>query len=513
MKLSFEQHMIPGQIAEELDFAGFLALFDLEVPMLPERVVKPLSGEVGRVHFAKLRQLQGLAAAGKLDPAALAARMAKLPTLDSVLPHFARGSLEQYHLFVLGRFLAEDRKMLPLEENLSRQQAACCAAIAKVLDSFMEPDCSGLRLSAEEREQRLLLEEADTEVAEGLTRYEAEIEARTGLAMIYPYPLELSAGAVTPRLADCELIAVTERGEICSVDYRLPPALAGKIAEREALAARFAERMAAKLALINDALAPSFADFRAWYEERREEVYRYALLRALDLHGLCLPEIPKEASGCRLSRAVLPCLRDLAGSYVPLDIDLRPGADLLFGGNMSGKTTVLKTLFFHLTLIRFGLPVPAAAARLHFPEQVDLHLKSSGDLRHNVSGFTEEIRFFCRPRRPQAYLLVDELFQSTDPGAGAALSAILLSEYVGSDAVFLCTSHYPEVLAQEGLHLFRMQNGDGGAGEHPSYEVEPLPAEGIGEALRESRRALQLALTFPLPDSVKEKIHRHLTRN
>jgi hypothetical protein len=158
---------------------------------------------------------------------------------------------------------------------------------------------------------------------------------------------------------------------------------------------------------------------------------------------------------------------------------------------------------------------------LHFPEQVELHVKSAGAMSRNLSGFGDEIAFFTRELSPSAYILVDELFQSTDPVGGAELSKIVLQDFSHKDLVFFCTSHYPEVLHIRDISLFRMKdidfeeetghvlNLDTLMGTMP-YELERILPQDIGNVLKESRKPLYLALHFPLPESIKEKIRKQL---
>ncbi|MDM8517252.1 hypothetical protein QUF76_13705, partial [Desulfobacterales bacterium HSG16] len=487
----------------------------------------------GIIHFKYLKNLQEQVTEKNLDLEAVVAQISKLPALDEVLPFFKTRELEQYHLFDLGSFISENEKLTKLEENnngpfklasdnVSHSQngtaqngtySACCAGIFDVFARFVESDFSNLKLLPDEQNLQKKIAAAEAEIAVELDRFEAKIYKLTGLKMIYPYPKEIEPDAANlVKIRECSLVSVTDKQNICFIDYKLPSEILEKVAVKEKLEDSFAGIMKEKLARINQKLEPFFSIFAAYYEKRKDQVYRYALLLIKNRHELTLPEF-QDTFGCRIEKALLPCVKQQVADYVPLDIALGRGSNLLFGANMTGKTTVLKTLYFHLTLIRAGLPVPAQSIRLHFPEQADLHLKTSGDLRRNLSGFAEEIQFFCNNQRPYAYILSDELFQSTDPVSGVELSKIFLAEHAEMDGIFFCTSHYPDVLHIKDLMLFRMKDTNGNKKSSVPYAVEKICADRIEEALAQSRRPLEIALEFPLSDSIKEKIRINLLKN
>jgi len=58
MKLEFEQNIIPDGLYKELGFDAFMRLFDLDIPLLPRRILRPLSAQKGREHFRILQDLQ-----------------------------------------------------------------------------------------------------------------------------------------------------------------------------------------------------------------------------------------------------------------------------------------------------------------------------------------------------------------------------------------------------------------------------------------------------------------------
>ena len=205
---------------------------------------------------------------------------------------------------------------------------------------------------------------------------------------------------------------------------------------------------------------------------------------------------------------------------MPLDLALTSGASVLYGSNMSGKTTALKTIYYILTLIQFGLPLPAQSIKLHYPEHLFLMLKSSGDVRTGISTYGEELSFFAQQINDGSYILADELFLSTDPTNGTLLSEIVVRHMRGRDCLFFCTTHYPEMLDIKNVDLYRMEDPDPAlVREHCKdlrsmqeimpYNLMPI-ASTDHEHIRTSKAPLKTALLFDLADDIQAEIRKYL---
>ena len=524
MKLEFEQKIIPDSLYEELCFDDFLSLFDIDIPILPRKILRPMGREEGEGHFEMLQGLQKQVDAKKLRPEKVIAQSQKLPLLDFLFPYYENKSLEQFHLYSLGKFVSENLRLqeIEMESFATLELNTCCLKIRETLEAYTQKGFSGLRYTPEEKRLREKIKKLEKEVGTKVSQYEREIYEQTGLKMIYPYPKEVSRDSDTlPKILRCEMLSVQRKKDINLVNYRLTPSIRETISKKDEITKDFSQRMKKKLQKVNKELYPYYVDFKRCYEERKNATFYYVLLLVKQRHSLCLP-LFQTSCGCKFINAVLPSLQARKKEkYTPLNLDLGHGANVLFGANMTGKTTVLKTLYFQLTAIRMGLPACAESIVLHFPEQVEFHLKSAGSIRGNLSSFGEEIGFFTKTLSPAAYILVDELFQSTDPIGGAELSKIILWEFSAKDLVFFCTSHYPDVLYLQKIQLFRMKDVDfeEERGSVPTlkhlidrmpYKLEKIQPENIGDALQESRKPLHIALHFPLPESIKERIREKL---
>ena len=524
MKLELEKNIVLEGLFEELDFSGFLSFFDLDMPLLPYKILRPLNFEEGTAHFKDLSDIQKQIDQGRLELEKVIDQSRKSPILDFLLPFLENHTLEPFHLYSLGKFVSEDQFLQELERNypVAFETSGSCRDIEAILNLYTQKHFSILNFTPEEKDLQKQIETLENRLKRMLSEYEEEIYKQTGLKMIYPYPKELDVRPENiSKIEYCELLSVESSQNACMVNYNLTPSIQALLDEKERLSGNFSSLIQKKLKKINQELKPFSQAFASYYQERKKRAFYYILLWAKNNYSLCLPEF-RAGCGCELKDGILPSLqKQKKDKYIPLTLSLNRGSNLLFGANMSGKTTVLKTLYFHLTAIRLGLPVPAGSIQLHYPKQVEIHLKSPGDIRWSLSSFGDEINFFTKAIVPFAYILVDELFQSTDPVSGTELCRIFLEEFSPKEIIFFCTSHYPGVLDLKDISLFRMKDLEFNQSdlsnqemknisfidllEKVPYKIERIPPDKIGAALKERRKPLSIALGFPLPESIKKR--------
>ena len=512
MHLEIEKGHIPDQLYDELGFSDYLQLFVLDVPLLTGRLLRPMGREEGLAHFKALAQMEAVLDDG--DVSLLFGLCCELPNLDRLLPAYEQQTLEQYHLFELGRFLEVEQRLASREKNFSLEVAnrSFLGRMVDILKDATRNGYSAMREGDGEKSIRIRIENIESRLKTALARHEERIVRLTGLKMIYPYPREL---VETPgeNILSCPFVTVRKEGAYWLVEHSLEPDALRLVKERDELEQLLEERMACLLAGINDQLLPYFEQFSACYTSYKKRAYRYLLLSVKMDKSLCLPQFVSE-SGCSVTQGVMPVLRQKKNRCVPLDIDMQKGANVLYGSHMSGKTTVLKTLYFFLSLIRVGLPVPAGAIRLNYPEELSIMLRSSGDLQQEISSFAEELTFFAKERKKGAFVFVDELFLSTDPVNGARLSDVFIREFTTKDMVFLCTTHYPTVLDIADITLLKMvdchENTLATVCENMPYRVKKITDAGERNALKGNSRPLEIALLFPFSEDVKEKIRKRI---
>ena len=126
-----------------------------------------------------------------------------------------------------------------------------------------------------------------------------------------------------------------------------------------------------------------------------------------------------------------------------LDADHR--VYLVSGSNMSGKSTLLRTIGTTAVLAQAGAPVRARALTLS-PLQVGASIRSHDSIREGTSRFYAEITRIravvelARGGRPALFLL-DEILQGTNSHDRRVGAAAVVRELVGAGAVGLITTH------------------------------------------------------------------------
>lgn len=520
MKLEFEQGFIPEPVYKELDFESYLSLFRTNLQIVPRLILSPLTSGEARHHFNEMNHFEAILKDSKTDPGALLNISEALPLLEDILDIFKDGRLQPFHLFELGTFVTTDLELQAKETSIPvSQHGGRCNPIRRILEKYTDRDFSALRLNDAEENLKQKLDELEERLQHEISGIEKSVFKQTGLKMIYPFPREVEQGSEELEKAKtCSHLTITDSGEFMKLEIMLDSRAKSLRAEKESLEGKWSDSMQAKLEQLNNELQPHHAAFSEHYEKRKKRALAYLFLKTRRDHSLVFPDISARDL-CRVNKGILPSLKkEREEQYVPLDIEMKKGSTVIIGANLMGKTTVLKTLFFLLSLTKVGLPVPAADICCEFPESVQLHLKSSGNLERGLSGFTDELDFFCRENPVPSYFLVDELFQSTDPVSGITLSKIFIEEFIRRNSFFLCTSHYRDVLKVREATFFRMQDPEiddlidaaEDFQQKVPYRLEPIAEEKLEEAYQDNQWPLRVALRYPLSDSIIQRIKKEL---
>jgi MutS domain V len=135
------------------------------------------------------------------------------------------------------------------------------------------------------------------------------------------------------------------------------------------------------------------------------------------------------------------------GRMVPNDVRLDDNVRLLIisGSNMSGKSTLLRTVGTNVVLALAGAPVRASSLELTFL-RLGATLRIEDSLRAGRSRFYAEIARIREiadlAREPGSLtFLFDELFQGTNSNDRAAAAAVVLRTLVERHAIGLVTTH------------------------------------------------------------------------
>jgi hypothetical protein len=169
----------------------------------------------------------------------------------------------------------------------------------------------------------------------------------------------------------------------------------------------------------------------------------YAYEHAEDVFPSFLEDgVPARFEGTSLGHPLVPAAR-----MVRNDVFLTPDTPLLIvsGSNMSGKSTLLRTVGINVVLAMAGAPVRAAAlAMTRLAVGATLHVHDS--LQAGRSRFFAEISRIrniadLAGRQPAPLFLLDELFQGTNSHDRKIGAEALLLNLVDRGAIGLTTTH------------------------------------------------------------------------
>ena len=194
---------------------------------------------------------------------------------------------------------------------------------------------------------------------------------------------------------------------------------------------------------------------------------------------------------------------------VPLQFSLGDGVDgiVITGPNTGGKTVALKTVALSCLMAQCGLHIACEEAEICMNRNILCDIGDGQNLSENLSTFSAHIvnvLDILRRVTPESLVVMDELGSGTDPAEGMGIAVAILEELKKSGALFLVTTHYPEVKTyaerEEGIinarmtfdrenlkPLYRMVIGE--AGESCAFYI----AERLGMPLSMLRRAAREA--------------------
>jgi hypothetical protein len=193
----------------------------------------------------------------------------------------------------------------------------------------------------------------------------------------------------------------------------------------------------------------------------------WARARAAHELGLTRPRL-SEGGPIRIAKGRFPpCESDCMERgvpYAPLDATFGPGATVVFGSNMGGKTVALQTAAFLQLAAQAGLFVPADAFETRVFRSFHYIGEGRGDApRGGLSGFGVEMRQLMGAWRSvcqgdgDALLLMDEFARTTGSAeAEAILAAVLEAVSQKPSVVALCSTHFHGLPRIQGVRYLRM---------------------------------------------------------
>ncbi|MBF0297156.1 MAG: hypothetical protein HQK51_00430 [Oligoflexia bacterium] len=522
MKLELANGLIKKELFEELEIKNYFKIFEseLDIPLLQHKILHFLDKKKYIEHFEDLNYLQKCFGNEILNK--IISKSKTLPNLDKIIPLIKIGKLQPFQLYSIGNYLTIEKDILALEEK-KEKNITNVLEIITLLEKYTENNFKDFRIPEIFSNLPIKIKIIENKIASLIKEYENEIYKQTKLKMLYPYPKELSNVELSKnkKIQKCELIKIKKQDnqdnqdiqnnneDYSLIDYQLPKKIKNLLRNKEKITRDLSQFLDQRLFELNDELKKFYNDLGKNYYNRQKNIFFYYLIYCKEKYNLNFPSIIKDGEfRLKISDGVLPALKEKLlfkkEEYTPLNIEIKNGSNVLFGGNMSGKTTLIKTIYFLIAMTKLGLPIPCKEIFIsHYPEEVFMHLPGHGNLQSGMSSFAEELSFFSQNFKENSIILVDELLNSTNPLSGTMLAKIFLEDFSNKNVIFFCSTHYLEVLSLNNISLYRMRDQN----ELIKGEVDKESESDFNHwAHNDLKKPLTLALNFSLSESIKNKI-------
>lgn len=135
---------------------------------------------------------------------------------------------------------------------------------------------------------------------------------------------------------------------------------------------------------------------------------------------------------------------------VPLQFKIGEGIRgvIITGPNTGGKTVAIKTVMLNCMMAQCGLHVTCKGADICMNNAYLCDIGDGQNIAENLSTFSSHIKNVLQvlsEANKDSLVIMDELGSGTDPTEGMGIAISILEELRKSDAIFLVTTHYPEV--------------------------------------------------------------------
>lgn len=136
--------------------------------------------------------------------------------------------------------------------------------------------------------------------------------------------------------------------------------------------------------------------------------------------------------------------------HVPLQFEIGEEVHgiIITGPNTGGKTVAIKTVMLNCIMAQCGLHVTCKEADICMNNSYLCDIGDGQDITANLSTFSAHIKNVLKVLseiNPNSFVIMDELGSGTDPAEGMGIAIAILEELRKSGAIFLVTTHYPEV--------------------------------------------------------------------
>lgn len=135
---------------------------------------------------------------------------------------------------------------------------------------------------------------------------------------------------------------------------------------------------------------------------------------------------------------------------VPLQFEIgkKVRGIIITGPNTGGKTVAIKTVMLNCMMAQCGLHVTCKEADICMNNSYLCDIGDGQNIAENLSTFSAHIKNVLEVLgevNKDSFVIMDELGSGTDPAEGMGIAIAILEELRKSGAIFLVTTHYPEV--------------------------------------------------------------------
>lgn len=135
---------------------------------------------------------------------------------------------------------------------------------------------------------------------------------------------------------------------------------------------------------------------------------------------------------------------------VPLNFEIGKGINgvIITGPNTGGKTVAIKTVALCSLMSQCGLHIPCKSANVCMNSNYLCDIGDGQNMSENLSTFSAHLKNILSVLssiNEESLVIMDELGSGTDPTEGEGIAISVISELIKSKALFLVTTHYPQV--------------------------------------------------------------------
>lgn len=173
--------------------------------------------------------------------------------------------------------------------------------------------------------------------------------------------------------------------------------------------------------------------------------------RIAQIYGASCPHLTENT--LELVDMVNPRIAELLKSqgktFTPVSIALQPGATVITGANMGGKSVALKTIALNILLVHCGFFPFAASARIPLFDALHIISEDLESIDRGLSSFGGEMVRFTHMTQQLAqgfhFILLDEFARGTNPSEGAAIVRSVTKYLNGQPAISVLVTHFDHV--------------------------------------------------------------------